>query len=90
MLGSFRIGRKFCPDTQRATILVGISRKHDETVSYEQFFGTVIKVDRQAGVTVLLKGQQSGETFTLLPVLEQIHPASSRHLSSERNRGNRR
>jgi hypothetical protein len=65
---------EFAEDLIGCTLLVGLTYvDHDnQLLRRQQVFGTVVSVDRQTGILVR---QDTGDDFTVAPVLDAIEPA---------------
>ncbi|MBB5713217.1 hypothetical protein [Sphingomonas aerophila] len=72
--GDDRWDGEFAEDLVGCTLLVGLTYvDHDnQLLRRQQVFGTVVSVDRQAGILVR---QETGDDFTVAPVLDAIEPA---------------
>ena len=60
-----------------ATVLVGITSNEPSGQRLEQFYGTVMSTDPEAGITLRLEGSRYGEVYTLPPDLRALLPAPS-------------
>jgi hypothetical protein len=58
-----------------ATVLVGITYDDPAGRRFEQFYGTVMKIDPNEGVALRLEGGRSGEIYSLPPDLRGFSPA---------------
>lgn len=56
-------------------LLVGLTHEKGGNCSYEQFFGVVMKCDRERGITLHLKGSREGSTYNLPSDMRPIYPA---------------
>lgn len=62
---------------QGATVLVGLTANEPTGQRLEQFYGTVMSADPEAGITLRLEGSRYGEVYTLPPDLRAFFPARS-------------
>jgi len=67
--------RAFTGKLQGATVLVGITYNEPAGERLEQFFGTVVSVDSREGITLILEGSRSGESYAFPPDLRAFFPA---------------
>ncbi|MBW3618011.1 MAG: hypothetical protein KY446_09735 [Proteobacteria bacterium] len=58
-----------------STVLVGMTTNGPAGEQLEQFFGTVMIVDANEGITLRLEGARAGDVFTLPPDLRAFFPA---------------
>ena len=56
-------------------LLIGLTHEKGDNYSYEQFFGVVMKCDRERGITLHLTGSREGSTYNLPPDMRPIYPA---------------
>jgi len=70
-----RWDQRFADQLDGAVVLVGMTYNEPSGKRVEQFFGTVIATHETEGVTLLLEGTRSGETFRLPPDLRAFFPA---------------
>lgn len=64
-------------DIVGAVVLVGITYKSsDGTIErQDQFFGTVVRADRDKGILIALDGQRRGQTWNMPPDIHLLSPA---------------
>ena len=67
-----------------STVLVGLIYDEPAGERLNQFYGTVMSVDPEEGITLRLQGSRSGEVYTLPPDLRALFRADAANIDCGR------